>query len=159
MHKTIMKFLLNLLSNYELLLWLPTADSGGAFHWTMASGKIVPVSMNLTKCHWVTVTGHSMCGLDVIWEGYCHNSMDHLVEEANAGIRPSLLKGSPTELVKHSCYAWPVIIITGRPACGHSLKISKLEWFSLSVRVPNGGRILQLGTDKRIIGGSLTFFF
>ena len=58
--------------------------------------------------------------LDVIWEGYCHNSMDHLVEEAKAGIRPSLLKGSPTELVRHSCYAWPVIIITGRPACGPS---------------------------------------
>ena len=27
------------------------------------------------------VTGHSMCGLDVIWEGHCHNSMDQLVEE------------------------------------------------------------------------------
>ena len=26
------------------------------------------------------------CGLDVIWDGYCHNSMDHLVEEAKAGI-------------------------------------------------------------------------
>ena len=42
-----------------------------------------------------------MCRLDVIWEGYCHNSMDHLVEETKAGVRPSLLKGSPTELVKH----------------------------------------------------------
>ena len=41
-----------------------------------------------------------MCRLDVIWEGYCHNSMDHLVEETKAGIR---LKGSPTELVKHRC--------------------------------------------------------
>ena len=46
-----------------------------------------------------------MCGLDVIWEGYCHNSMDNLVEEAKAGICKSLLKGSSTELVKHSCYA------------------------------------------------------
>ena len=44
-----------------------------------------------------------MCKLDVIWEGYCHNSMDHLVEETKAGISPSLLKGSPTELVKHRC--------------------------------------------------------
>ena len=35
--------------------------------------------------------------------GYCHNSMYHLVEETKAGIRPSLLKGSPTELVKHRC--------------------------------------------------------
>ena len=38
-----------------------------------------------------------MCRLDVIWDGYCHNSMDHLVEETKAGINPSLLKGSPTE--------------------------------------------------------------
>ena len=30
-------------------------------------------------------------------------SMDHLVEETKAGIRPSLFKGSPTELVKHRC--------------------------------------------------------
>ena len=36
----------------------------------------------------------SMCRLDVIWEGYCHNFMDHLVEETKAGIRLSLLKGS-----------------------------------------------------------------
>ena len=41
--------------------------------------------------------------LDVIWEGYCHNYMDHLVEEKKAGIRPSLLKGSPTKLVKQIC--------------------------------------------------------
>ena len=38
-----------------------------------------------------------MCRLDVIWEGYCHNAMDHLIEETKAGIRPSLLKGSPTD--------------------------------------------------------------
>ena len=36
-----------------------------------------------------------MCRLDIIWEGYCHNSMDHLVEETKAGISPSLFKGSP----------------------------------------------------------------
>ena len=39
-----------------------------------------------------------MCRLDIIWEGYCHNSMDHLVEETKAGISPSLLKGSPAAL-------------------------------------------------------------
>ena len=71
-----------------------------------------------------------MCGLDVIWEEYCHNSMDHLVEEAKVGIRLSLLKGSPTELVKQSCYACPVIVITGRPACVPSLNFFKLECFS-----------------------------
>ena len=98
-----------------------------------------------------------MCGLDVIWEGYCHNSMDHLVEEAKAGICSSLLKGSPTELVKHSCYPRPVIIITGCPACSPSLNFFKLECFFLSVRVSNGGCILQLGTDKRNVGGSSHF--
>ena len=62
-----------------------------------------------------------MCKLDVIWEGYCHNSMDHHVEETKVGICPSLLKGSPTELVKHKCNILPVIVITDRPACGPSL--------------------------------------
>ena len=57
--------------------------------------------------------------------------MDHLVEETKAGICPSLLKGSPTELVKHSCNASPVIVITGRPARGPSLNFFKLECFSL----------------------------
>ena len=80
-----------------------------------------------------------MCGLDIIWEEFCHNSMDHLVEEAKAGIHPSLLKGSPTELVKHSCYALPVILITGGPECGPSLNFFELECFFLSVRAPNGG--------------------
>ena len=46
-----------------------------------------------------------MCGLDVVCERYCHNSMDHVVKEAKAEIRPSLLEESPTELVKHGCYA------------------------------------------------------
>ena len=100
-----------------------------------------------------------MCRLDVIWEGYCHNSMDHLVEETKAGIRPSLLKGSPTELVKHRCNTLPVILITGRPACGPSFNFFKLECFFLSVRIPNGCRILQLRTDKRVIGGFSHFLF
>ena len=99
-----------------------------------------------------------MCRLDVIWEGYCHNSTDHLVEETKTGIRPSLLKGSPTELVKHRCNTSPVIVITGRPACGPSLNFFKLEYFFLSVRIQNGGRILQLRTDKRVIGGFSPFF-
>ena len=34
---------------------------------------------------------------------YCYNFMDHLVEEAKAGICQYLLKGSPTELIKNSC--------------------------------------------------------
>ena len=94
-----------------------------------------------------------MCRLDVFWEGCCHNSMDNLVEETKVGICPSLVKGSPTELVKHSCNASSVIVITGPPACGPSLIFFKLECFFLSVRVPNWGRILQLRTDKRVIGG------
>ena len=41
-----------------------------------------------------------MCGQDIVWERYCHNSMEHLVKEAKAGICPSLFEGSPTELAK-----------------------------------------------------------
>ena len=72
-----------------------------------------------------------MCRLDVIWEGYCHNSMDNLVEETKVGICPSLVKGSPTELVKHSFNASSVIVITGPPACGPSLIFSSWSVFSL----------------------------
>ena len=43
-----------------------------------------------------------MCRLDVICEGYCHNSMDNLVEETKVGICPSLVKGSQPELVRSS---------------------------------------------------------
>ena len=44
--------------------------------------------------------GHSVCGLDVIWEGYCHNPTDHLVEEERRASARLFTKGSPTELVK-----------------------------------------------------------
>ena len=36
--------------------------------------------------------------------------------------------------------------------CGPSLNVFKLDCFPLSVRVPNGGCILKLRTDKRDIG-------
>ena len=42
---------------------------------------------------------------------------------------------------------------------GLSLNFFKAGVFFLSVKVPNGGRIIQLGTHKRIIGSFSHFFY
>ena len=61
--------------------------------------------MDLVEGHGVVLTGHTDVGLDVIWHGDCHKSIDNAIEQAETCICSSLFEGSPTKSIKHGCYA------------------------------------------------------
>ena len=100
----------------------------------------------------MTVPGYSVCRYDIVWERYCHKSVNNFIKETKTSVSSSLSKGSPTKLIEHCCNTRPIIIITGRPACRSSLDFLKLESFIISMRVPNRRGVLQLRADKRIVG-------
>ena len=77
----------------------------------------------------MTVPGYSMCRYDIVWERYCHKSVNNFIKETKTSVSSSLSKGSPTKLIEHCCNTRPIIIITGRPACRSSLDFLKLEFY------------------------------
>ena len=54
--------------------------------------------MDLGECHGVAISGNLVCGLYIVGEWHSLKAIDNLVEEAEPGYRPSLIKCLPAQL-------------------------------------------------------------
>ena len=85
------------------------------------------------------------------WEWYCHMAIHNLAKQAKTRICPSLLKGPPTQILKHGCHTGPVITITCGPSCSPAFNLFKLTRVS-SVWWEDMDYILQLWATKHAWG-------
>ena len=80
----------------------------------------------------MAVTGHSVCGLDVVWQGYCHKYMNHFKKRDKGGHLLIFAHGISNLVgqawMSHLTYNQ----VTDGPACNSSLDICfSLSEFSL----------------------------
>ena len=113
----------------------------------------IPGSMELMDCYWVAISWKPGFGLCIFWHGNCQKPIYNAIEETKIGICPSLFQCPPAEILQHcSDTVLCVVITAGGPSCSSALHFLYLEYIFLSVWIPNGGSILQLGTYESVVG-------
>ena len=54
--------------------------------WKIRVCVVILAGLNLAKSHRVAVPGHSVCGLDIFRERYCHKSIYNFIKETKTGV-------------------------------------------------------------------------
>ena len=85
------------------------------------------------------------------WSGDIDKTVDNFIRKRQAGYRPTLLNGLPTDVTNHVHHTWLSAVVSTNKASCLSLYLLKWQDVTLLVRIPNRATVLKLRSHQGLI--------